>query len=435
MARRVTRLAVVLISAVVGVACAACAGNGSTNGTGPTIAAVATPGPSLAATVASASASTGASASSSAATSAVPTTPATVGPTTTPIVDSTTPATVGPTTPPNIEPTSVGPTSVGPTTVESMSTSLSLPAPDGAFPVGVADIPSLAAVGFYPAAAGTGGGHRAYIDPSVAQIFGLPAAPIDQLRTTAVLDAAPAPTDVPRPVVVLTPGWRSVVAVSTSLAEELASHGYVVIEQQSDIATEITHSYSTDGDREQRYADATRMLDRLGRADVAAVVGPLDLKAVALGGHSYAGSIAFAMALRDRRVAAAFDLDGSLYHAAATTPTKVPSLIVVALDGLPVDPVLATMMTHAPHTVAVGLLNAAHFDLTDAPWITAALGTSVASTLLGPIGKVGTTDTSTIVLRFLDAALGPDHRLASSAELITGLPGTTADPFAPEVGG
>jgi hypothetical protein len=93
------------------------------------------------------------------------------------------------------------------------------------------------------------------------------------------------------------------------------------------------------------------------------------------------------------------------------------------------DPLLGGLAARSPHIVAVGVLDALHLDVTDAASMPALLGTSVFSTLVGAIGSAGTTETSTIVTRFLDATLGPERHQPSPDDLVRALPSATADPF------
>ncbi|MDQ1422808.1 MAG: hypothetical protein QOD72_306 [Acidimicrobiaceae bacterium] len=283
---------------------------------------------------------------------------------------------------------------------------------------------------FYPAVAGTGTGPRRYIDPAWASAAGLDPALMDRVVSAAEVDAAPEPANAPRPTVLLMPGWRSVVALSTSLAEDLASHGYVVLAAQTDVAAEWSHPKSTPEDRSNRLALLGRILDFVHGAVLPALVGPIDLSRVAVGGHSYAGTIAFDAALSDRRIAAIVDLDGSARNAADRPPPTRPTLVLVTVnDGAASDPLLGALAARSTRIVAVGVLNALHLDVTDAASIPSVLGTSVFSTMVGPVGPTGTTDTSTIVRRFLDNTLGPARRQPSSDELVRGLPSATADPF------
>ncbi len=307
---------------------------------------------------------------------------------------------------------------------------LALPAPDGPAAVGIASSGFPDTVVFYPAVAGTGHGPHRYVEPGWATAAGLDPAQMDRVVSTAEIDATPAATDAPRPVVLLTPGWRSVVAFSTSLAEDLASHGYVVLASQTDVVAEWSHPSSTAEDRKKRISLLAGVLDFLQGPSLPALVGPIDLHRIAVGGHSYAATIAFDAALTDRRIAAMFDLDGSARGAGSRTPPTRPSLVLVTINGATVsDPLLGGLSARSPQIVAVGLLDAKHLDVTDAASIPSLLGTSVFSTLVGGVGSAGTTDTSTVVVRFLDATLGPNRHRPSSGELVSGLPSATPDPF------
>jgi hypothetical protein len=307
---------------------------------------------------------------------------------------------------------------------------LALPVPDGRAAVGIAASGFPDTVVFYPAVAGTGDGHHRYVEPGWATAAGLEPAQMDRVVSAAQIDARPEPTDEPRAVVLLTPGWRSVVAFSTSLAEDLASHGYVVLASQTDVVAEWSHPSSTTQDRKKRLALLDGLLDFLEGPSLPALVGPIDLHRVAVGGHSYAGTIAFDAALADRRIAATFDLDGSARGETTRTPPTRPALMLVTINGATVsDPLLGGFAARSPQIVAVGELDAEHLDVTDAASIHSVLGTSVFSTLVGAIGPTGTTNTSTIVTRFLDATLGAKRQLPSSGALAKGLRSVTPDPF------
>jgi hypothetical protein len=104
-------------------------------------------------------------------------------------------------------------------------------------------------------------------------------------------------------------------------------------------------------------------------------------------------------------------------------------IVTTVNDATTFDPLLSDFASRSPNVVAVGITNALHVDVTDAASIPSTLGTSVYSTLLGTIGPTGTIEASTIVLRFLGAALGPDRRVPTTDELLHGLSEVTDDPF------
>jgi hypothetical protein len=184
-----------------------------------------------------------------------------------------------------------------------------LAAPDGPSVVGVVDLPIPNAVAYYPAKSNTGTGPHPYLaslDPKMLASMGIPAQ-FSALTTTSRVAARPEVAKSPRPVVVLAPGFGSVTALSTSLAK---------------------------------------------------LVGPVDRNRIAVGGHSYAGSVAFNMSLHDARVSAVFDLDGLLFDEAAKVPTKVPSLVITSGGGTSDNAVLRKIVGSATNIVAVGTVGA-----------------------------------------------------------------------------
>lgn len=306
-----------------------------------------------------------------------------------------------------------------------------LPAPGGPFSVGVVGLPMPDAIAFFPAEANTGGGQHPYVDAKVLAGSGLPVDKFATLTTSARVGAVPLSANPPRPVVVLAPGFGSIIALSTSLAEHLASRGYVVVALQTDLAAETAAMMPNTVLGTKRTEQVAASLDLIASAAFEALVGPVDQDRIAVGGHSFAGSIAFNISLHDQRVAAVFDLDGRLFADAATTPTKVPSLVVTSSgSGETEDATLRDIVRAGTHTVAVGLLDAQHFDLTDAAVVDDILRSAGLPVPLGSIGPVATTNTSAIVQRFLDAALTDARRVPKASVLVDGLPSTTADPFA-----
>jgi len=127
----------------------------------------------------------------------------------------------------------------------------SLPEPTGPCPVGTTSVclkdtsrpdPWAAGVNarelmislWYPAT--SAGGRRArYMTPAESElqlssrgITGVPPDTLSSVRTNAAVDATPAGRPRALPLVVLSPGFTSPRSTLTALAEDLASHGYVV---------------------------------------------------------------------------------------------------------------------------------------------------------------------------------------------------------------
>lgn len=305
-----------------------------------------------------------------------------------------------------------------------------LPQPTGRDAVGVAASGFADTIVYYPAVAGTGAGHPRYTDPGLAVLAQLDPASMDRVVSAAAIDAVPAPPKAPRPIVILNPGWRSLIALSTALAEDLASHGYVVLASQTDMAAEVAHPTSTVEDRVNRVALLERLLDFATGPRLPALVGPVDVHRIAVGGHSYAGAIALDVGLTDRRVAAAIDVDGGARGQSTRPSPRQPTLLLIAVDAsVQVDATLQEFAERSPNLVAVGVTHALHADVMDGGSIASLLGTSIYSSLLGTVGPTGTTDSAILVRRFLDAVLAPRHHLPTATELIRGLPSVTATPF------
>ncbi|MEV4638145.1 lipase [Actinoplanes sp. NPDC049548] len=146
---------------------------------------------------------------------------------------------------------------------------------------------------------------------------------LSTVRTNAGPDARPGPGR--HPLVVLSPGFSLPRSSLTGLAEDLASRGYVV--------AGIDHAYEsfavtfpdgrvatclvcdTDdyaGVARGRAADVSFVLDRLLDRG-SAWRSLIDPRRIAMGGHSIGGAAAVAAMQADRRIAAGFDLDGSLF--------------------------------------------------------------------------------------------------------------------------
>ena len=161
-------------------------------------------------------------------------------------------------------------------------------------------------------------------------ITGVPQDALSTVRTNAVSDATPAGRQRAFPLVVLSPGFTNARSALTALAEDLASHGYVV--------AGIDHTYESfatafpDGrvttclaraaprrDRKEevaagRAADVCFVLDELTGAHPAWPGAALiDPSRMAMAGHSAGGAAAIAAMLADSRIRAGIDMDGATH--------------------------------------------------------------------------------------------------------------------------
>jgi dienelactone hydrolase len=165
-------------------------------------------------------------------------------------------------------------------------------------------------------------------------ITGVPPDTLSRVRAHAAAGARPAGRPRGLPLVVLSPGFTNSRSTLTALAEDLASHGYVV--------AGIDHTYEShatafpDGRVTSCLAREARRRGQgfwekvmAGRAaDVSFVLGELtgahparpgaaliDPSRVAMAGHSIGGAAAIAAMLADPRIRAGIDMDGATHAA------------------------------------------------------------------------------------------------------------------------
>ncbi|MGP8000226.1 MAG: alpha/beta hydrolase family protein [Streptosporangiaceae bacterium] len=189
---------------------------------------------------------------------------------------------------------------------------------------------------WYPATPSDGRRAR-YMTPAESELqltsrglSGVPRDALSTVRTNAVTDATPAGRQRALPLVVLSPGFTNSRSALTALAEDLASHGYVV--------TGIDHTYESfatafpDGrvttclarQARQRSTGFQEKMAAGRAADVSFVLGELtgthrawpgaaliDPSRIAMAGHSAGGAAVIAAMLADSRIRAGIDMDGA----------------------------------------------------------------------------------------------------------------------------
>lgn len=259
-------------------------------------------------------------------------------------------------------------------TPAAASTTPHLPRPTGSQPVGVTSlslvdtsrpdpwVPSvpyreLMVSVFYPAASAHGP-TKPYMTPLESERNlereGIPGLSLDALstvRTNAVVDAPAAGRRHSLPMVVLSPGWTQPRAVLSGLAEDLASHGYVVTvidHTYENRATTFPDGHVTDcaacdvddqpGIWEKvaatRSADTSFVLDEL--------IGPhpkwrgsalIDPQRVGMARHSAGGANTLQAMLADPRVRAGIDIDGSTHVPLPASGLSRPVLFLGSMDN------------------------------------------------------------------------------------------------------
>ncbi|CCB72226.1 alpha/beta hydrolase family protein [Streptantibioticus cattleyicolor] len=200
---------------------------------------------------------------------------------------------------------------------------------------------------YYPARPGSGV-PASYMTTDEARLFlqekapgsGIPPEALTTVRAWARTDARPAPGRFP--LVLLSPGFTLPRALFSSVAEDLASRGYVV--------ALIDHTYETPGvtfpdgqtlpcaicDQpptgglpavaESRAKDASFVIDRLTSAHSPwSYAHLIDRRRIGMAGHSIGGDAAAVTMAADRRVRAGVNMDGTFQVPVPTT----------GLDGRP----------------------------------------------------------------------------------------------------
>jgi predicted dienelactone hydrolase len=216
----------------------------------------------------------------------------------------------------------------------------------------------------YPAAAWLSAGAV----PHFEQGLGLPAGLLHWPTTHAHAGAPVDQVKGGRPVVLFSAGFGLDRAMGTTIVEDLASHGYVVVAiDHTHDAGEVefpggrVETYAIPGEADDavigqalavREADSRFVLDQLtainaGRNPDAGkrplptgLRGAFDLSRTGMFGHSLGGATAAATMHDDPRVMAGINLDGTLFGASATAGSDRPFLLLSSdiQAGQPEDP-------------------------------------------------------------------------------------------------
>jgi predicted dienelactone hydrolase len=270
--------------------------------------------------------------------------------------------------------------------------SLTLPEPTGPYPVGRvvyhwvddsrADVLASAAGQkrelmiwvWYPAAPKPGektaeylpATWRAALDPIQGVLMsGLFTRDPAVVRTHSVPDADVAPSERPYPILLMKSGIGALACDYTAIAEDLASHGYVVVGSDSPHSTVVVvfpdgrvaertpagrpGRVPSPGERDPEVhrvvdvwsADTRFELDRLERLNAddpsGRFRGRLDLGAVGAFGHSFGGATAAQFCHDDPRCKAGIDLDGSPFGSVIEEGVARPFLFLMSDHGKPAD--------------------------------------------------------------------------------------------------
>ncbi|GGO60586.1 alpha/beta hydrolase family protein [Nonomuraea cavernae] len=248
------------------------------------------------------------------------------------------------------------PASAGLSTTTSSTTYL--PKPTGSHPVGTTSlylkdtsrpdpwVPSvkareLMASLWYPAKS-PGRKRAPYMTPKESELLlksgkitSVPADTLSKTRTNAFTDAKPAGRKRGLPLVVLSPGHSKPRTELTALAEDLASRGHVVVaidHTYENVATtfpdgRVTTCVTCELDKNpawweklanSRAADVSFVLDQVtGSQSKWKGARLIDTSRIAMAGHSVGGASTIAAMLKDSRIRAGINMDG-------TTEVRIP---------------------------------------------------------------------------------------------------------------
>lgn len=281
---------------------------------------------------------------------------------------------------------------------------------------------------WYPAAPGTRGRRAPYNERASGSLRARLVNAV--VATNAVASAPVAPGRFP--VIVYVPGWGGARESNSAQAENLASHGYVVV-ARDDAFPEAPFDFSSSAARDATVARANRkvaaaardvsaVLDALARNaadDASPFAGRLDTTRVGILGFSFGGAVAAEAARHDPRVVAAVDLDGWLFGDALRdgvpraflllgTALDTPSPnygsgaareLVAAFDRDNTERTFAGMRRYGGAFVTMDGTD--HDNFTDAAWLPRLRGTG-----LGTIdGRRGWSLAANAILRFFDRSI------------------------------
>lgn len=274
-----------------------------------------------------------------------------------------------------------------------------------------------------------------------------------QVIPNSIADALPASSQSPYPVLLLKPGFGMLALDYSTIAEDLASNGYVVIASDSPYSTivvkyrdgsEALRNTKGHPDESSNFdekhakdwnlvldtwaADNAFILSQLAKFSLdqksAMLAGKIDFNAVGALGHSFGGAVSLLYCHQDQRCKASVDLDGALFAKAAQQRYTKPTSFLLSDHAREMDtPPGCTIMRAifaASESVPGGqsnitaLAGSGHFNFTDRALIQEQhLGR--LSGLIGPINQSrALAITSRTIRTFFDKQFARNQELAAT---------------------
>lgn len=236
---------------------------------------------------------------------------------------------------------------------------------------------------WYPAPADTGAPRADYLPGPIFEVVKT----IQQLPGDSRQPATNAKPDLRmaaqarHPVLLFSPGYGSNVEMYSTLLEDAASHGYVVVGIDHPYISGVTAlangSIAAFGDLEYTHvpmsaaimvADQRSMVDWLERQNAPGsgnlLSGHLDLSRIGTFGHSIGGSTALNASRADSRIKASINMDGAVWGD-LTGPWPKPLMMMLAEDHTSDETIDAVLRNATGTAVRSVLAGAGHNDFSD----------------------------------------------------------------------
>jgi dienelactone hydrolase len=185
------------------------------------------------------------------------------------------------------------------------------------------------------------------------------------------------------PVAILRSGGSGSALTFSSLAEDLASHGYVVVGLDMTTTANPEQCVGRADDEECATKIMAPLIDGIGRAldnlerinrDDPRIAGKLDLARVGVFGHSFGGAQAAQFCAEDKRCKAGINIDGRPFGSVIRTGILAPFMFLLSDHGTPDDAVSQRILSQIQAIyerqprdtrVRVAIRGAHHFTFSD----------------------------------------------------------------------
>ncbi len=257
---------------------------------------------------------------------------------------------------------------------------------------------------WYPAAASQRQPAPYFLDPQQAE-RNLRSAPLPlpsdlfELTHGSARQHVPAAAPERRPALLLSPGWGAPVETYSALAEDLASHGYLVFgvnhpngagavvypdgsepgidpsqvnpDEQNNLDWARDLESVADWLSDTSSADAAyASVDARARPDVGAALGQLDRTRIAALGHSFGGAAAVRADAESERIIASANLDGAFVGDAARFAESARSLVLLSPEHPALDSSIDAFFGAAgDHCRGLSIAGTRHANYGDTSWL------------------------------------------------------------------